>query len=81
MMYIPSVQIWIWVPAFCTLMSIALVVLPIIEDPNYGYLLSGGIILAGLLIYFPVIYFKKTPSFMGKLGNIGVYFIYFLFSL
>ena len=59
-------QIWIWVPALCTLVSVALVILPIIEEPDYGYLLAALLILAGLLFYFPLIYFKKTPPFMGE---------------
>uniref|UniRef100_H2Z9J4 b(0,+)-type amino acid transporter 1 n=1 Tax=Ciona savignyi TaxID=51511 RepID=H2Z9J4_CIOSA len=60
-------RVWIVIPAICFIASLYLIVAPIIEEPQLAYLYATIFILAGLLFYFPFIYFKKVPPFMEPL--------------
>jgi len=59
-------QIFLLIPAICFITSLYLIVAPIIENPSLAYLYAGIVILAGLIFYFPFIFFKKVPPFMSE---------------
>ncbi len=52
-------------PVITLLVSVYLVIAPLVEDPAVEYLVVAVSILAGLLLYFPFVRYKK------KLGVIG----------
>jgi len=69
-------QVFIVIPGICFLISCYLIIAPFLENPSVAYLFAGIFILAGLLFYFPLVYFKKIPPFMGesnKIFGLGVF--------
>jgi len=50
-------RVWLVVPIVCFLASCYLVVVPIIENPEIEYLYAGCFILAGFIVYIPIIKF------------------------
>ncbi|CAK8682350.1 unnamed protein product [Clavelina lepadiformis] len=61
-------KVWIVIPAICTAAAVYLIIAPIVEQPSLAYLYAACFILAGLIFYFPLIYFKKVPPFMEPLN-------------
>uniref|UniRef100_H2ZQ50 b(0,+)-type amino acid transporter 1 n=1 Tax=Ciona savignyi TaxID=51511 RepID=H2ZQ50_CIOSA len=59
-------RVFLPIPAICFIASLYLIVAPIIESPQLAYLYAAIFIVAGLIFYFPLIYFKKVPPFMGS---------------
>ncbi|XP_063600211.1 b(0,+)-type amino acid transporter 1-like [Penaeus indicus] len=55
------------IPVIVLVISIYLVVGPIIDSPQIEYLYASLFILAGLVFYFPFVYFKKSVPGMGHL--------------
>ncbi|XP_066290274.1 b(0,+)-type amino acid transporter 1-like isoform X1 [Branchiostoma lanceolatum] len=51
-------------PALVVVASLYLIVAPIISEPDLWYLYAAIFILAGLLFYFPFVYFGYNPPFM-----------------
>merc|ERR550519_1301164 len=62
-------RVWIWVPVFCTICSLLLVIVPLIASPDFGYLVAALIILLGFVFYFPLIHYKKVPSGLDTLTS------------
>ena len=58
-------QVFIGIPVICFVISIYLIIAPFLDNPSLAYLIAAIFILAGLLFYFPLVYFKKVPPFMG----------------
>uniref|UniRef100_H2ZQ45 b(0,+)-type amino acid transporter 1 n=1 Tax=Ciona savignyi TaxID=51511 RepID=H2ZQ45_CIOSA len=54
-------RVFLPIPAICFIASLYLIVAPIIESPQLAYLYAAIFIVAGLIFYFPLIYFKKVP--------------------
>ncbi len=54
------------------LASAYFVVAPVIDDPAIEFLFAFIFIVAGLILYFPFVYFKKELPFMGKFNSSGV---------
>ncbi|XP_064089717.1 b(0,+)-type amino acid transporter 1-like isoform X2 [Macrobrachium nipponense] len=50
----------IFIPVLVLIISIYLVIGPIIDSPKFEYLYATLFILAGLVFYFPFVYFKKS---------------------
>lgn len=59
-MFYPQVPIII--PILIIFVAIFLSVVPIITDPSPKYLVAIGFILIGVIIYTPLVYYKKTPN-------------------
>lgn len=59
-------QVPIFIPVLVLIISIYLVIGPIIDSPKFEYLYATLFILAGLVFYFPFVYFKKSVPGMGK---------------
>ena len=59
-------QVFILIPVIMLLISIYLVVAPIIENPQIGLLYAFLITIGGLIFYFPFVYFKWYPPYMGE---------------
>ncbi|ROT74927.1 B(0,+)-type amino acid transporter 1 [Penaeus vannamei] len=55
------------IPVIVLVISIYLVVGPIIDSPQIEYLYASLFILAGLIFYFPFVFFKKSVPGMGHL--------------
>nr|XP_002119371.1 b(0,+)-type amino acid transporter 1-like [Ciona intestinalis] len=62
-------RVFIAIPAICFITSCYLIVAPIIDSPQLAYLYAAIFIIAGLVFYFPLIYFKKVPPFMEPLTS------------
>ncbi|CAK8690777.1 unnamed protein product [Clavelina lepadiformis] len=62
-------KVFIGIPAICFIASLYLVVAPFLENPSLAYLYAAIFILAGLVFYFPLVYFKKVPLFMDPLTS------------
>lgn len=59
------------IPILIIFVAIFLSVVPIVTDPSLKYLIAVGLILLGLVVYTPLIYYKKTPyKLMRKLTYI-----------
>ncbi|XP_076810397.1 b(0,+)-type amino acid transporter 1-like [Clavelina lepadiformis] len=60
-------KVFIVIPAICFIASLYLIIAPFLDNPSLAYLYAAIFILAGLLFYFPLVYFKKVPPFMDPL--------------
>lgn len=60
-------QVPIIFPWIVLLASVYLVLGPIIDKPQVEYLYAILFIVAGLIFYFPFVYFKLSIKFMGKI--------------
>ncbi|XP_071824356.1 b(0,+)-type amino acid transporter 1-like [Apostichopus japonicus] len=58
------VKVPLVLPIIVTVLAIYLLIAPIVDAPTFGYLYAGIIFLAGLLIYYPMIYRGYSPKFM-----------------
>jgi hypothetical protein len=52
-----------------------LILVPVISDPNIGYLIAGILVLSGLILYYPFVYRKVELPFMSECFLITVYLI------
>ncbi|CAF1342404.1 unnamed protein product [Rotaria sordida] len=48
------------------LIAIYLILIPVISDPNIGYLVAGILVLSGLILYYPFVYRKIELRFMSR---------------
>lgn len=65
-LFIPM-QVPLVLPIIVTVLAIYLLIAPIVDAPTFGYLYAGIVFLAGLLIYYPMVYRGYSPKFMGKI--------------
>ncbi|XP_068250090.1 b(0,+)-type amino acid transporter 1 isoform X5 [Palaemon carinicauda] len=55
----------IFIPVLVLIISVYLVIGPIIDSPKFEYLYATLFILAGLVFYFPFVYYRKSVPGMG----------------
>ncbi|XP_072019831.1 b(0,+)-type amino acid transporter 1-like [Amphiura filiformis] len=55
------------VPILMVIASLYLIAAPIIDNPSLEYLFAALFVLAGLIVYFPLAYYKYRPPFMDRL--------------
>ncbi|XP_077976320.1 b(0,+)-type amino acid transporter 1-like [Styela clava] len=60
---------FIGIPIICFLCSIYLVIAPIIEDPALEYLYASIFIIAGFIVYIPLIHYKISLPFMDPITS------------
>ncbi|KAJ8041120.1 b(0,+)-type amino acid transporter 1 [Holothuria leucospilota] len=58
------VKVPLVLPIIVVLASIYLVIAPIIDAPEFGYLYASILIIAGLFLYYPLVYKGYSPGFM-----------------
>lgn len=58
------VKVPLVLPIIVVLASIYLVIAPIIDAPELGYLYASILIIAGLFLYYPLVYKGYSPGFM-----------------
>ena len=61
-----SLQVNLIIPIFMLLASVYFVLAPVIDDPAVEILYAFLFICAGLIVYFPFVYFKYKLPYMGK---------------
>ena len=66
-------QVPIIIPAFVLCAAVFLVIAPIVADPQMEFLYATVMILAGLILYFPFVYFRLQLPGMGKYYLISQY--------
>jgi solute carrier family 7 (L-type amino acid transporter), member 9/15 len=54
------------IPIFVLCVAIFLSVVPIVSDPSPKHLITIGLLLSGVVVYVPFVYYKIRPKFMGK---------------
>ncbi|XP_055955640.1 b(0,+)-type amino acid transporter 1 isoform X2 [Patella vulgata] len=57
----------LFMPIIVVIVSIYLVLAPIIASPQMGYVYVVMFMLCGVLVYFPMVYYKYTLKFFGKI--------------
>lgn len=50
------------IPILVIFVAIFLSAVPIIMDPSPKYFIGLGFILVGVVVYTPLVYYKKTPE-------------------
>ncbi|XP_072019808.1 b(0,+)-type amino acid transporter 1-like [Amphiura filiformis] len=60
------IKVPIVIPAIVLIASLYLIAAPIIDNPSVEFLYAGLFVLAGLVVYYPIVYRKYHPSFLGR---------------
>ncbi|CAF3689710.1 unnamed protein product [Rotaria sordida] len=65
---LPSIVFQVPIPVLIIniLIAIYLILIPVISDPNIGYLVAGILVLSGLILYYPFVYRKIELRFMSR---------------
>ncbi|PIK41482.1 putative b(0,+)-type amino acid transporter 1 isoform X3 [Apostichopus japonicus] len=61
------VKVPLVLPIIFVIASVYLVIAPIIDSPEFGYLYASIFIIAGLFLYYPLVYRKYSPKVMGHI--------------
>ncbi|XP_071824234.1 b(0,+)-type amino acid transporter 1-like isoform X2 [Apostichopus japonicus] len=61
------VKVPLVLPIIFVIASVYLVIAPIIDSPEFGYLYASIFIIAGLFLYYPLVLRKYSPKVMGHI--------------